>query len=239
VVLVPEEDGLMIITRYLSFEINRDCDLAAAHWGRCPNSHPHRYINSKSTEPLTDKMVIGFYRWCKEKHNFRGIVNWNGYNEPSLAWEHISDLMRQMRMIDPVQPFQIVTNNLTMDFPGVDIVTRSYYAQEPLPLDNRVQAIYGEGLPYEQAYSWGQCARGQGWEIVIDYYGNWLLCCNDWRNEESFGCIYDSDLELLFKAWKAKGSTIKWWDKDTWDGLPRMCRSCISTNPKLFMPTWM
>jgi hypothetical protein len=215
--------------------------LGIAHEGRCPNLHPERFKFSSSEVSLTDEVILKFYIWCKRVHHFRGIVNWNGYNEPSLAWDRISGLICKMREIDSNQPIQIVTNSQTFQFPGVDIVTRSYYGGPTLPLDNRIASIRGEGKPYEQSYRQGRCIRGMGWEIVIDHFGNWLLCCNDFRCEESIGSIVNMDWNVLFEKWQKKTQTIEWNDKEEYERLPRICRSCMDVNPirGMWMSAWV
>jgi hypothetical protein len=79
----------------------------------------------------------------------------------------------------------------------------------------------------------GVCGRGLGWEIPIDNFGNWCLCCNDWRCEESFGSIMVDSWEGMLDKYIAKRKTIRWNDEDSYNALPRMCRSCMSVNPEL------
>jgi hypothetical protein len=229
------------VTRYLMFEVNQNCDLGDAHASRCPNKHPQRSRFTKSSIPLTDVIIINFWNWCRSR-GFRGVVGWQFYNEPSLAWDRIQRLMRQMQRIDPMQPFSIISNNNNFQFPGIDIVKRSYYNLNPDPitqLDNRLAAIDGEGLPYENVPFMGSCVRGLCWEMIIDYFGNLVLCCNDWRCEEGSGSICtDTDWNGIYARW-LKRSTIEWYDRDSYERLPRMCRSCMEVNPKLAMSYWL
>ena len=72
------------IIRYLTFEISRTCLNAKMHAGKCPFSHPERYKFSQSKVEITDKTVLGFWRWCK-RQGFRGIILWHMYNEPVMV----------------------------------------------------------------------------------------------------------------------------------------------------------
>jgi len=38
---------------------------------------------------------------------------------------------------------------------------------------------------------------------------NWGLCCNDWRNEESFGSICTDDWDVLLGRWNEKRKRIR------------------------------
>ena len=238
----------MNIARYLAFEINRDCDLGIRHAAYCPNMHPERYMFSRSKIALSDDLIFEFWRWCVEKHHFRGIVTWSGYNEPTLALARIYNIMNRMRALDTWQPFQLVTNRRDGEFWGFDIIKRSLYGTDPAKrncddgvaqLDNRIASARGEGKPYDLAPPSGRCARGLGWEVTIDYYGNWCLCCNDWRSEESIGAIDAEDWEELFLKWKIKSRLIEWSNREEYERLPRMCRSCIDVNPGLHITRGM
>jgi hypothetical protein len=225
------------ILRYLNFEVNRACDLWKEHQGKCPISHPWRYKFSTSTKPISDDLIVEFWRWCR-RHDFRGIVMWHMYNEPTLVLDRIRNLMTRMKEEDPGQPFQITTNS-TPNIPGFDIVKFSDYRESTLShngrdkLDNRIASAEGEGKPYSEVEPVGWCGRGLGWELDIDYYGNWCLCCNDWRCEESVGNIHEEEWEVLYERFKAKSERIRWHDEESYNALPRMCRSCMAVNPAL------
>lgn len=221
----------MNILRYMSFEINRTCNLSVVHKDKCPISHPERYKFSHSKIPLSDEVILGFWRWARETKGFRGFVMWHSYNEPTYAMPRIRKLMAEMKAEDPWQPFQLTTNTRP-DVPGFDIVKFSDY-EGGLRLDNRMATNTGEGKPYDEMPPKGWCGRGLGWECLIDYFGNWCLCCNDWRDEEAVGSIMVDDWERLYTAWKAKAKTIQWHDEATYNALPRMCRSCLDKNPSL------
>lgn len=204
--------------------------MSEVHKNKCPISHPERYRFSNSHTPINDEAIIIFYEFCR-RYGFRGIVMWHMYNEPALEIEHIRRLMEKMRKIDRMQAFQLTTH-LPGDYRDFDIVNINNYSKGSY-LDNRIKSADGTGLPYSEMPKTGRCGRGLGWEIPIDYYGNWCLCCNDWRCEESFGSIMHSSFLSLLSRYIEKRKTIRWYDEESYYNLPRMCRSCLDVNPHL------
>jgi hypothetical protein len=232
----------MNILRQIAFEINKECDLGDFHAKFCPNKHPERYLYSKSLNPIDEELIYQFWKWAVKVHHFRGLINWSCYNEPTLALDRIYKLMDRIKFIDPYQPFQIITNKVNIELPGFDLVRRSRYGQDDqsrmgdlqrTKLDNRIASIRGEGKPYNEMPKIGRCARGLGFSIDIDYYGNWGLCCNDWRCEEAVGSICNTNWDDMYEAWKDKSKTIQWSNEEEYNNLPRMCRSCLDVNPIL------
>jgi hypothetical protein len=221
---------MMNIIRLLTFELNRTCNMIEEHRGKCPISHPDRYKYSPSTIPLLDEDVLRVWRWAKGK-GFRGIILWHIYNEPTLVLERIRALMSIMKSEDKFQPFQLTTNS-TADIEGFDILKHSGY-ENGVELDNRIEIVEGEGKPYEEMPKVERCGRGMGWEIPIDYYGNWLLCCGDWRCEEAIGNIHHDSLDALYERWNAKRVKIQWHNEKEYRELPRLCRACMDKNPSL------
>ncbi len=220
----------MKILRYLSFEINRTCSLAAEH-PKCPISNPNRYKFSASKIPINDSLIYFFWRYAKSK-GFRGMVMFHYLNEPTEVLDRIHAIMDRMLAEDPHQAFQITTNDMSADVSRFDIVKKSDYELGVFH-DDRILTITGEGKPYSQMPERGLCGRGKGWEIIIDYFGNWLLCCNDFQCEEAVGSINHTPWEDLYAAWKAKSALIQWSNEDEYNDLPRMCRSCLDKNPTL------
>lgn len=218
------------IIRYLVFEINRECPNRDLHKGICPISHPDRYKFSTSNSIIRDSDIIGFWRWCRTK-GFRGIILWHIYNEPVLEIDRIRNLMKLMKDEDPFQPFQITTSVLG-EYPDFDIVKLSDYSTG-LKMDDRIKINDGEGKLYRDMPKYGWCARGKGWEIPIDNFGNWCLCCTDWMCEESVGSILNTDWEILYQRWDEKRKTIQWNNEETYNALPRLCRCCLDKNPTL------
>jgi hypothetical protein len=218
------------IIRYLSFEINRECPNAFKHAGKCPIAHPERYAYSCSLLELTDEVILDLYAFCL-RNGFRGIVMWHMYNEPVLVINRIRMLMDIMVQIVPNQAFQLTTS-IPGDYSDFAIVKFSDY-EHGAELDNRVATAEGVGKPYSQMPKSGACGRGLGWEIPIDNFGNWCLCCNDWRCEGSFGSIMTHNWDELLERYYSLREHIRWNDEKTYNALPRMCRACLDKNPSL------
>lgn len=226
-----ENGGLMNelnVMRYLSFEINKDCNLSQSH-PQCPINHPQRYFYGEKNSFLNDEIIINFWKWCRLKKGFRGIVMWHSYNEPTLVIDRIRYLMRRMKKVDPIQPFQLITNS-KIAIHGFDLYKYTNYPDKQL--DDRILSAKGEGHSYEDMVkinrSTGWCRRGFGWEMIIDYHGNLMLCCNDWRCEESVGNIFTHNWSQLLERFITKSKSIRWENEEEYYNLPRMCRSCMA-----------
>lgn len=225
------DDLRMNVVRYLSFETGRRCPRAAEH-PKCPIHHPERYRFSRNAQPLSEETIYSFWRWCRFERDFRGIVMWHLYNEPTLEQAKIQHLMGLMKRDDPGQPFQLFTADPTANTSAFDLVKVTDYTQGK-ELDDRILTITGEGKPYAAMQPAGWCGRGWGWEVVIDFYGNWLLCCNDFRCEEAVGNIQTDFWPTLLDAYHRKATHVRWHDQASYEALPRMCRACLDVNPHL------
>lgn len=220
-------------SQYLTFEVNPNCNLAAIH-PKCPINDPERYRFGRTDRVLQDEDILAFWRWCRDG-GFDGVVLWHLYNEPTLALGRITALMTQMQAEVPSQRFHLWTNHRSAvrlnAFTHVQLT--DYAVVRPSDLDNRRASVTGEGRPYAEARkASGACGRGAGWEVIIDHHGNWLLCCNDWRCEESVGNIFVDAWPALL-AWYQDKARIAWHDRESYEALPRLCRACMDVNPKL------
>ena len=219
------------LMRYLSFEINHICDLSKVHV-KCPSGHPERYLFGSKDRALTDDIILGFWRWCRYSMDFHGIILWDMYNEPTLSMDRILNLMVLMKRADPGQPFQLFTNkrpdpSLADEF---DLVKFTDYGAGK-ELDDRLLLAKAEGKPYAEMQRTGWCGRCFGWTLNIDNYGNWCLCCQDWRCEEAVGNIFTDDWYELFDRFKQKSRNLRWHDEESYNALPRMCRACLTITP--------
>lgn len=219
--------------RYLTFEVNDTCNMDVIH-PKCPINDPERYRFGSVDRDLTDDVIVQFWSWA-DVMGFRGIVLWHLYNEPTLALPRIEALMARIKRLAPEQRFHLWTNShqavKLVGFNHVQLT--NYHDVRPDDLDNRRASTRGEGRSYDAMPSSGFCGRGYGWEVIIDHHGNWLLCCNDWRCEESVGNILDNPAwRDLFDAYKLKAD-VRWTNKESYERLPRMCRSCMDVNPNL------
>lgn len=224
---------MLQILRYLTFEINHECPLEKVH-PKCPISHPERYKFGQREIEITDDTIYHFWLYCKSR-GFRGVVLWHWLNEPTLSLDRIRPIMARMKRTDHFQAFQITTYRNDLDLSDFDMVKRSNYDLGVFH-DERFQTSEGEGKTYADLpkdLKRGLCGRGLGWELLIDNWGNWCLCCNDFRCEEMIGNINCEDWDTLFEKWDAKRKTIQWNNEAEYNALPRMCRSCLDKNPSL------
>jgi hypothetical protein len=221
-----------VTSQYLTFEINPTCNLAQLH-PKCPINDPDRYGFGETEHALTDDLIVTFWLWCRGQ-GFDGIILWHLYNEPTLALTRIRTLQKRMQAIEPSQRFHLWTNApKSLSLKGFDHVQLTDYREvRPDALDNRRASVTGEGKPYAKVTPSGSCGRGAGWELIIDHHGNWILCCNDWRCEESVGNIFNEDWPVLLARYEQK-ARIVWNDEASYQALPRLCRACIDVNPKL------
>ena len=218
--------------RYLTFEVNKTCNLASVH-RRCPVSDPERFMFGETDYVLTDSLILAFWQFCV-KEGFRGVVLWHLYNEPTAELARIRRLLTAMRGEVPSQRTHLWTNSPgAVGLPEFDHVQLTdYRVVRPEELDNRRASTRGEGAAYDKVAKSGSCGRGFGWEIIVDFHANWLLCCNDWRCEQAIGNLVGSVWDLLLEKYEREAQ-IKWDSRKSYEALPRMCRSCIEVNPNL------
>lgn len=218
---------------YLTFEISKTCGLADLH-PKCPVSDPERFKFGRQDYFLSDALIGAFWQWAVQEHGFRGVVLWHLYNEPAAENERIQKLVAWMRQLQPDQRTHLWTGKRgAAQLPGYDHVELTDYAiVRPDDLDNRRMTIFGNGN-YDRVPSHGVCTRSFPYEIILDYHCNWILCCNDWRAEESVGNIAAIEgWDTLLDVYEQK-ARIHWSDKNSYEALPRMCRSCVELNPTL------
>lgn len=218
--------------RFLTFEIGSDCGLARLH-EKCPVSDPERYLFGQHERRIDDELVLGFWRRMRQL-GFRGTVLWHLYNEPSKENARIQGLMATMRAEAPNQTFHLWTNNHTQ-FEGYDFIKLTdYRVVRPSDLDDRRRTTKGEGdwHTVRAREPRGGCSRAENWEFIVDNRGNVLMCCNDWRCEGSFGCLFTEDWDTVIGKWQAKAA-IEWTDRASFEALPRICRACVTYNPNL------
>lgn len=222
--------------KYLTFEVGSECNLAGLH-SRCPVNDPSRYQFGSKERPLDDETIVLFWEWAHFQHHFDGVLLWHLYNEPTLQQSRIERLITRIRAMHPEQRTHLWTNNVRTKERGVESINHiqltDYRNVRPEDLDNRMASVTGEGRPYQDMSPSGFCGRQFGWELVIDAFGNWNLCCNDWRCEESCGNIMaDQDWDAMLNRFKLRAQ-IAWTDAASYAALPRLCRACMDQNSSL------
>lgn len=215
--------------KYLSFEINNECQLTLIH-PECP-----RNTRKLKGEPLRRNDIVGFLRHCIGR-GFNGLVNFHYYNEPLLSKERIVKIMDAV----PEAHYSLWTNGINMfpdDIPFIkrfaDVMVTIYPGADMGKLnamstacrnirfqtgnlDDRIKQIEGKPIT--------KCDR-PNWELVVDYCGKGHVCCSDYDSEMYIGDIRDGYDKFLEK-WN-------WWRKRLLNhDFPNICRLCYARTPQ-------
>jgi hypothetical protein len=215
--------------KYLSFEINDECQLTNIHKG-CP-----RNARKLIGKPLETSEIISFLHHCLRR-DFRGMVNFHYYNEPLMSKKRMMEVMAAV----PYANYSLWTNgfnltaadapliNLFSDvmvtiYPGVNIYNlnalsvacRNMRFQQG-NLDNRILQIEGKEIK--------KCDR-PNWELIVDYCGQGHVCCGDWKSEMYIGDIRDGHDRFLAR-WDL-------WRKQLLNKeFPEICKVCYARAPE-------
>jgi hypothetical protein len=216
--------------KYLTFEINKTCNLTKVH-DKCPINDPERYKFGNTQYELDEDIIHAFWTVCVSR-GFRGIVLWHLYNEPTQKLVEIQRMLARMRKDIPDQRSHLWTNSPNAKPEGFDhIELTDYRVIRPQELDSRRTTVEGEG-DYTLAPQNGVCGRSKNWEIIIDFHGNWITCCNDWRCEGSLGNLFTHPWTQLFQAYE-KRAVVQWGNETSFNAMSRMCRACVTYNTNL------
>ncbi len=225
----------MKYTQFLTFEICKDCNLAAEH-KRCPSADPRRWESTEGSIRLTDEAILGCAVDAYRNHGFRGNIAWHYYNEPMLQWDRIRPLITAIMGHAPQARFTLWTNGtlLTRETPGLDLLDQiwvSNYQQrdwswlrDRVPrvviLDGRLDGRLGKlSTPSETP-----CLRPFN-ELVIDHYGNGRLCCMDWRGQAKLGNVFGDGFGIVVKNYRELRAMVA---TQPWSpAVPDVCRYCI------------
>ena len=228
----------------LIFEIGTGCNLAQAHKGRCPNTHPDRWAGTEGRRPLTDDMIVRLAVEAYEQHGFRGMIGWHFYCEPLLYWDRIRPLLTKIRQRVPAARFLLWTNGTKMPTPTiqlriVDQIQITNYggldvaALSELPNVGRIiQPIWD--CRWNAAVSPSPTAKGcekPFSEFVVNHYGQVLLCCYDWRGEVKIGNVWDRPFGEVVAAWQGVRDAIA--GMKMGGDAPDRCRRCVMKHEDL------
>ena len=190
----PEKKcGPLSRTQFLIFELGAECNLSKHH-RKCPGSHPERWANLDTHQPLDDDTIVETAVAAYEKHQFDGLIGWHYYNEPTLQGD------RMLRLMDRILErtyarFVLWTNNTRREWVDqhahrFSMLSRSRYENDPAgeQLDDRLVRL--DPRPMEP------CMRPYT-EFILDAFGNHHPCCFDWRGEASLGNIFIDGFDAL------------------------------------------
>lgn len=206
----------------LSFEIGRDCNLAAAHpW--CPINRPER--KQKPTQaPMSDDQIVAFAQACVV-NGFAGMIAFHYYNEPLLSLPRIRALAP--RLPRPlvlwtngklIEGGQIIENGKITEIASwIDLFAkvyitdhdpknRDFYQSLVLKYEGKVHLKPGGHDDRSQVYAQKRgprahpCYRPMVTELPIDHYGTAHLCCVDWDAKTGIGNIQTDPHEEVIAA---------------------------------------
>ena len=182
--------------QFLVFEVGHECNLSHAH-SRCPNGLGlARYGRLDVSRELDDAAIVACAGAAYQRFGFQGMIAWHYYNEPTLQWERLRELMRRIHLSAstssrnerPWRPrFCLWTNGTrgreNKDFLGVNLLVVTDYPGG-VQLDDRLAENGSPGAESDMP-----CVR-PFCELVIDNFGNHHPCCADRRGEASLGNIF-------------------------------------------------
>lgn len=177
----------MNLTQLLTFEVGTECNLSRHHADRCPVAVPTRFDAVDTTRQMTDADIITAIK-AAVACGFEGMVSYHSYCEPMLYLdriEHIAASTPEAR--------HLLWTNGTMLFPsnasrlGIfsKVIVSNYtqldwrWLEEWVPELKVVRGhLDARRLPGLRPNTNG-CFRLYH-ELIIDHYGNWRMCCNDY-----------------------------------------------------------
>ena len=202
----------MEYTQFLIFEACRGCNLATEHT-RCPSSDLERWARVDTSRKLSDPLVVETARRAYHDHNFRGLVGFHYYNEPTLVYDRLLFLIHRIREVVPWAGFVLWTNGTRLH-PGMEeldvwaqIWITNYRNQDWGWLHGngpRVTVLGGglDGRRGRAPHSAKACLRMFN-ELIFDFYGNARICCMDWRGEAPIGNLHDEPLHVILERFRA------------------------------------
>jgi hypothetical protein len=235
--------GTVRYTQYLIFELGSKCNLAKEHWGRCPSGDKDRYGSLDTSRQLTDDQILQAARQAHEM-GFTGRIGFHYYNEPTLQWERMLDLMHNIGNAVPSQTFVLWTNGFNLNrleqIPSdsglhfSDIVISNYFNKDWSWVQqycNRMEIgsglLDGRKWQIRQASS-VMCLRPFN-EFIFDNFANAHLCCADWQGTSNLGSLHkESFVEIAARFSRIRLALTK----TTVDnpahsfGIPALCARC-------------
>lgn len=234
---------------YLNIEMSDECPLTAVY-PECPRSHD-RFRDLPHDRPIEVDDAVEFHRYCVKDHGFDGLLAPQFYSEPMATKPRIIELMKRL----PEARFCLRINGALPGDEDADyIISRAeevwatIYPQTDIEELRRLCIKYGQvrtelfnfdnrlAEDFEPYYNPKKpyCRRPH-YELDVDYYGNGLICCGDWRGEMSWGNILVDNYADFISKWKKLREYL--WKllnpitPESWARLPRVCRLCLNRIP--------
>lgn len=222
----------MKYTQFFVMEIGKGCNLAEKH-EKCPSGYPGRWANVNTDHSLTVDVMVGL---AHDAHasGFRGNIAFHYYNEPTLDWGHLMNVIRRIKKAIPGQKFTLWTNGTLLEPTDElrefdQIWVSNYDGVDYCWLNNYVDrvTILGGGLDQRltilDEQNQTRCFRPFN-ELVIDYHGNGRLCCMDWRGQYQLGNVFTDGFAEIVRRYQDARKLVA--NPGVW--FPKVCRFCVS-----------
>ncbi len=224
----------MHLTQFLIFELSDQCNLGSAH-KLCPNQSPERYAHLDTRRTLDEATILSIASRAYQVHNFRGLIGWHYYNEPTLTETSMLRLMDNIKRQVPQARFVLWTNgtrlpeNLARYRQFEQVYITNYDGADfsrvttELPQTKILRPTMDGRLGQVDRESDRPCYRSFT-EFIIDYHGNVHLCCFDWRGKACMGNVFAESFGAILSRFQAARMAMVG-ERMTEDA-PASCRRC-------------
>lgn len=224
----------MQYTQLLTFEIGMECQLALSHASHCPAIIKSRYDELDTTEPLSDALIVNTAKKAYAA-GFAGMVAWHYYCEPTLYMNRIELLYGHLQEI-PGFRHLLWTNGEWLSHLhaagrlGIfsKIVVSNYH---------RADLRYLQSIPAEISVTSGRldtrmvpgrrstkpCFTPFN-ELIFDFYGNWHLCCVDYRGTAAKMNLRTDEFEAILDKYQHMRALVS--QNPQPECVPAICKTC-------------
>jgi len=231
---------LLSLVQLVSIEFHAACNLAAAH-DACPTARADRYAGVVKDRTLDDDTIVDLAARLAQDYGFRGLFCWHAYNEPLVQMGRMFGLMGRISAEVPDARYLLWTNGTLLpedcrSFSRFSNIQVSDYGGADSPRPERLQALRAAcpQVVVKPGVLDGRCE----WtptlkplrctkplvELLVDVYGNVLLCCFDWRGQASPGNLFRDGLEACMARWEEMLPEIVAWPVS--GRAPALCQRC-------------
>ena len=222
--------------RYLSQEISLGCNMVSTH-PLCPIHSVDIYASVDKRKKMEDEVILDNVKIAYD-NGFRGYLNWIFYNEPLLDIDRLERISKGVYKINPNAKNLLWTNgSLIGDHVHPDrlsifthIFISNYARKAWLGLRKQhpnVTTLSGKFdermMPGPENHS--GCRNILG-EIIIDYYGNWRMCCVDFNGTSVKMNVHTVGFQSIIDEWRRLSNLVVQTPQP--DSVPKICGHCGS-----------
>lgn len=222
--------------KYLSQEISSGCNMREIH-PLCPIHGIDIYALMDKRKKMEDEVILDNIKISYE-NGFNGFLNWFFYNEPLLEIDRLERISKGVYKINPNAKNVLWTNGSLIgnhvDPDRLSIFTHvfiSNYAKKRWSelkskhpnvtllsgkLDNRMTS----GPENHSG------CRNMNGEIIIDFYGNWRMCCIDFYGTSVKMNVHTDGFQSIIDEWRRLSNLVAQTPQP--DSVPKICGYCRS-----------